>query len=136
MRIRPYEEKDRDCVKVVSVRTGGNPTAEKDKRALWCLFLDYYIEIEPDCCFVAADDDDNAVGFVIAASDHIEYEKIYREKYLAKLSRIKWHYGVYKRFELLLSRKFGKKYKAHLHIDINPEYQRAGLGHRLMNALI
>ncbi len=136
MQIRPYEAKDKNNVRIVGVNTGGHLTTERDKRALWYLFLDYYIEVEPDCCFVAADEEDNAVGFIIAAADYKQYEKAYRELYLSKLGKQKFLYGIYKNIELVLCRKFGRKYPAHLHIDINPEYQRLGLGHKLMDALI
>lgn len=136
MKIRPYEERDRDNLRSVSVITGGNPKKEKDKKAKWYMFLDYYIEKEPDCCFVAANDKDEAVGFAIASTNYEQYEKTYRALYLKKLTQQRLVYGLYKNFELILSRKLGKKYPAHLHIDINPEYQRMGLGHKLMDALI
>lgn len=136
MEIRQYEAKDRDNVRYVSLVTGGNPTKERDKKAKWLMFLDYYIEVEPECCFVAVNEQDEAIGFAIASANYEQYEKTYRKLYLKELYKQKFFYGIYQSLELMLSRKFGKKYPAHLHIDINPEYQRMGLGHKLMDALI
>ena len=41
-----------------------------------------------------------------------------------------------KGLELVFERKLARGMPAHLHIDILPEAQRQGIGHRLMNALM
>lgn len=136
MIIRPYQDKDRDDVRQVCVVTADNVETDKAKAILWTLFCDYYIEQEPDCCFVAADDNDVAKGYIIASSDYRQYEKTFRKVYIKRLRKVSFMGSIEKCVELLIGRKYAKHYPAHLHIDIDPSCQRMGLGHKLMNALV
>ena len=70
MRIRPYEEKDRENVRHVCIVTAGcADKSEDEKQFILTLYCDYYIEKEPDNCFVIADDEDNAVGYILCAEN-------------------------------------------------------------------
>lgn len=135
MSIRRYQATDRDDVRRVCVGTAGNVNTDKAKGILWNLFCDYYIDEEPDCCFVYADNDNVAQGYIIASADYKQYEETYRKSYLKNLRKLKFTDSIVKALDLWYCRRYARVYPAHLHIDIMPEYQRMGLGHKLMNAL-
>ena len=136
--IRSYQSKDAEHVHIVSMRTGPQAALETEGPAralLFAAYVDYYIEHEPHNCFVIADDEDKAVGYIFCAQDYRPYREIFLRDYAPRTKgfslpmRIECFGSVY------LPGFFYKKYPAHLHIDILPEYQRMGLGTQLMDAL-
>jgi len=136
--IRPYRPTDAECVYEVSLGTGSKQAREKAGPARTMQFtsyVDYYLEHEPQNCFVAADEDDNAVGFILAARDYLPYREIFLRGYAPRTKG----YSLPLRIECLgtvyMPQFFYKKYPAHLHIDILPAYQRMGFGTALMDAL-
>ena len=81
------------------------------------------------------DDSDKVVGYILCEPDYKRYNKIFRKidvpeiKKLDKASgRNAWLFPIPYTF-------FGRKYPAHLHIDILDEYQNQGFGAKLMDAL-
>ncbi len=135
MRIRPYAPRDRARLREICLATAPPRVYEDAKLREWILLMysDYYAECEPETCFVAVDDADTAVGYVISAPDWRQY----RRQFLPYLPRV-WRCSRKAAKNWLfhpVEGVFAKEYPAHLHIDILPEYQRLGLGHQLMDAL-
>jgi len=111
----------------------------------WCL---YYLWYEPENCFVAEDiEKRKVVGYIISTKDTIKQEKDFEEKIgpLVKkrmkevgvrtlISKIYAHFIIHRSLSRK-RRKMLENYPAHLHINILPEYQRQGIGHRLMGTL-
>lgn len=136
MIIRKYEEKDRKNVQKVCIETAPNCNTDAKKALTLALYCDYYLDFEGGDCFVCATEDGEAGGYIMCAPDYARYEKMFTEHYLNKLKKIKFGLKFYKKSELKAMRKFAADYPAHLHIDISAEYQRQGVGHMLMDALI
>ncbi len=136
MTIRPYQEKDKENVRFVCLNSDG--PCKSSKRGLnftLAVYCDYYIENEPQNCFVAVDENDKAIGYVISTENFDKFKEIYMSTYYPKIK--KWEY---RRRESALraiasQEKYKEDYPSHLHIDILPEYQHKGLGRKLMNAL-
>lgn len=134
--IRKYEEKDKENVQFVCLNSEGpeeTPDYETGQFIL-CTFCNYYIENEPQNCFVV-DDDGRAVGYIICAENYDKYKEIFDRDYLPLTEK----YGP-QRYQWALTssdpqRLFKDEYPAHLHIDILPEYHRMGLGGKLVDAL-
>jgi len=111
----------------------------------WCL---YYLWYESENCFVAEDTEKKKViGYIISTKDTIKQEKDFEEKIgpLIKkrmkevrvrslISKIYAYFIIHKSLSSK-RRKMLEKYPAHLHINILPEYQRQGIGHKLMGKL-
>lgn len=120
----------------ICFETSSGYDSEKGRIALFATYCDYYINEEPASCFVAVNEDDEAVGYIICAPDDKRYQRIFKEKYapvLKKASPVRYFFhAVNER----LCAKIKKTYPAHLHIDILSEYQRMGLGTMLMDTLI
>lgn len=138
MTIRPYKKQDFRFVQDICVATSAY--AEQDNavnRALLCsLYCDYYLDNEPEFCYVAATEDDVPVGYVLCAANLDEYHDQMENSYLP-LTR-KLDSGMY--YEAMAQQKIESRYTklgytAHIHIDILPEYQRQGVGTELIAAL-
>ncbi len=137
MTIRPYEQKDKKDVEFVCLNSEG--PCKSSARGInfgLAVYCDYYLEQEPENCFVAADENDRAIGYVISAEDFDSFKKIFVEKYYTRIA--KWEFR--RRRSALRSiiphEKYKEEYPAHLHIDVLPEYQRGGLGHKMTDALL
>ncbi len=134
MVIRRYEEKDKEQVIYICL----NDMFGKYEHSLidyveW-MFCRYYIEVEPQNCFVAVDENDKPVGYCYGVADYDEYQNNF-EPYIRKVESLKdraylkdaltemYDHAIYKR-----------DYPAHLHIDILPDYQSKGIGSKLIEA--
>lgn len=131
--IRPYQSRDREAVRRVCLAT--SDYGPKNTEVLYTLYCDYYIEQEPENVFVA-DADGEAAGYVLCAEDEKKYLQNYKKHYFKRLKKASKLMFLSKLLENAYNRRFAKAYPAHLHIDIEPPYQRQGVGHRLMDALI
>ncbi len=134
--IRPYQEKDKERVRQICLKNADCQYAPDDtKKYILLMYCDYYIEQEPDNCFVAVDANDNAVGYIICAENYEKYAKTFRELYLPQADRISLKRFVDARLDLLSHSMFKNAYPAHFHIDIDEAYQRRGIGSLLVTAL-
>ena len=77
--IRKYEEKDRENLLRICIETSSLPTeTNEDLDFLNLMFNDYYAIVEPGNCFVAADDNDEAVGYILCAENFDRYYKTFK----------------------------------------------------------
>lgn len=135
-KIREYMDKDRDSVERIcagpsSGGFGDNPLV---KEALLTVFSHYYIEKEPDNCFIVADSEDNAAGYVLCAEDFRRWETVFVRDYIESSDNPVTKMMGAGTIEDL--RKYADEYPAHLHIDLDESCQRKGLGTQLMDRLI
>ena len=105
------------------------------RKFLTLMFNDYYTEVEPENCFVAVDDNDKPIGYIYGVKDYDFYQENFSEyinavaeienrRFLAEALTEMYDHAIYK-----------KDSPAHLHIDILPEYQRMGMGGKLIKTL-
>ena len=132
--IRKYEAKDYEGVCYACLHSEDDSMSEELCEFVLHTFCEYYIEQEPENCFVL-DDDGKAVGYVICAQDYDSFKKTFDEEYFPRVvhlgeSRISWAKEAY-----ILHDRFKSEYPAHLHIDILPAYQRLGYGGKLISVL-
>ena len=134
--IRKYEEKDRDNLFKICVATSGLPTeTQKDLDFLNLLYNDYYAVVEPQNCFVAVNEDDEAVGYILCAENFDRYYKTFKGLYMPQIKKLGFNFFTMAMGEISVHRLFKKKYPAHLHIDILPVCQGQGTGTQLVDAL-
>ena len=137
MTIRPYENKDKENVRFVHLNSEG--PCKSSKRGInfsLAVYCDYYIEKEPENCFVAVDENDRAIGYIICAQDFDSFYPVFLSEYRTKIK--KWEFKRRKSAlrSVIPHEKYKEEYPAHLHIDVLPEYQRMGLGHKMTDALL
>ena len=131
--IRQYSEKDYDRVREICTATAP-PVLQKKRDLLLALYCDYYIEQEPDNCFMLADENDCVVGYVLIAENEQKYRQIYTAEYLPKVKKYSPLLWLVKKGALKKEDPKFLPFPAHLHIDILPEYQDKGLGAKLLDA--
>ena len=135
--VRKYQEKDKERLRYICRETAGDDF-KKNKNTLNAvpvIYSDYFTEIEPENIFVAADADDNAVGYILCSTDREKFRRIMMKKYMKKAVSV--GRGILPccigySMAWLMS---GKEQSCHLHIDILPEYQHGGLGSKLIDTL-
>jgi len=152
--IRNYQARDRKGVINVCWHTGymGESAAGRfdDSYLFGLLFCLYYIDYEPENCFIAIDEKTGQViGYILSSIDSKKQEKQFRKKMIPKIAlraflytlwrhprsfRVLWHFKKIwgnepkiPNIETLLA-----PYPAHIHIDILPEYHRQGIGTQLL----
>ncbi len=136
MTIRPYEAKDKEDIRFICLESAGKTNAsEFERNFLLNTYCDYYIENEPQNCFVAADENDKAVGYILCTEDFDAFSKIFLTKYTENYIKFKGIFRLALKTSIIEQRKYKADYPAHLHIDLLPEYQQKGLGRQLINTL-
>ncbi len=155
--IRSYEPQDRNAVINVCWCTGymGESAAGHfdDSYLFGLLFCVYYIDYEPENCFIAEDEKTGQViGYILSSLDSKKQEEQFRKFMIRRIAlrafiytiwrhprtfRVFWHFKKnwekepkIHNDEILLA-----PYPAHLHIDIVPDYHRQGIGTQLMETL-
>lgn len=132
--IRKYEETDFDNAEYVCLHCDDEEDDAETQEFVLHFFCDYYLEQEPQNCFVV-DDGGRAVGYVICAADFDAFKPVFFERYLPLVDglgekRLEWAMG-----SIALYEEFKSEYPAHLHVDLLPPYHRQGWGSRLLGTL-
>lgn len=134
--IRKYEEKDKENMRKVCLETSSFDTSDsKMCRFLTLMYNDYYTEAEPDSCFVAANENDEVIGYLICGKDFGRYYKAFMGLYMPDIRKLGLKYVIMAKNEIALHKIFSKKYPAHLHIDLSDACRHQGVGSRLMPEL-
>lgn len=131
--IRPYQEADYTQVQNICIATAFDPLFQQQEmqELLLTAFCDYYIEKEPQNCFVASGIEKIA-GYILCTENSKRWAELFRKEYIPENSPAKAFYEGLTGTPL----RYADEYPAHLHIDILPEYQRQGIGFRLIDALL
>lgn len=133
--VRPCRSDDLDAMREICIETSSLPMKnEKDVRFLLLMYCDPYVEYTDDC-FVAVDEDDRPVGYVLCAADTREYLRQFRKNVLPEISKLGFIYAIKARFETAGQAMFRAFAPAHLHIDLTASARRKGIGTALIKTL-
>lgn len=136
MEIKRYEEKYKEDVRFVCCNSEGPCTwSDRKKHLLLTTYCDYFIEKEGNNCFIAVDENDRAIGYILCAENYDNFKKVFRKEYLVRFKKYEIDCRLVAILSTFIQARLKKEYPAHMHIDILPEYQRMGLGHKLVDAL-
>lgn len=134
--IRKYKPGDREALRDICHKTATAPEYVASKDLVAALFCEYYTDYEPDNIFVIArQGDDEAVGYILCAENYKNYIRTFRQKQLPKVAAIDEKAARMHKIGFIMDRLNGRKYPAHMHIDILPEAQRMGFGTKLVDTL-
>lgn len=134
--VRPYQDKDKENVQKICLEfcDSQDPTTDENKYIL-TMYCNYYIEQESENCFVAVNDQDEAVGYILCAENYDKYASVFSELYLPQTAGIGLKKYIDAKMDMLSHSMYKIAYPAHIHIDIDKEYQRIGLGSLLISTL-
>lgn len=132
MEARDIPAAEQICLATADARLRKDETARENTLLL---YNRYYTRACLDDCFVAVNDADEAVGYILCAPNYQAYCNGFRKNECKEIRKLGVLRGVRARFEPRLQKKYAKKYPAHLHIDLLPEAQGQGMGTALMDAL-
>jgi ribosomal protein S18 acetylase RimI-like enzyme len=155
--VRPYQARDRPAIREICRKTASeqpNPLFHEDAELAPMLYNDYYLEHEPESCFVGVVDN-HVVGYIVGCKNAKNYEKVLRTRIMPRmllritLSVLGLRYrrmATYRTlwwnlFSLLLPGRFSKlppppdQYPAHSHFNVESCYRGQGMGHALSIAL-
>lgn len=136
-RVRKYIPSDKERLRFICKETTWDANKKKENKleSIPMIFNDYFTEYEHENIFVAVNDENIPVGYVICSSN----SELFREKMKNDIRHrvrktyapsLLMFYATY--FAVLLTKK---EYRTHLHIDLLPEAQRQGLGTKLIDSL-
>lgn len=136
--IRPYQKKDFRYVQDICVATSGFASDDTPaNRVLLCaMYCDYYLDNQSSHCFVAVDENDIPVGYILCAVDTDDYQEKMAENYLPLVRKLSSKQYFEYNAQLKIAERYVRSgYTAHLHVDILSDYHRQGIGTQLVNAL-
>ena len=138
--VRPYTEADRDAVHLICMATAEHRVRSESRR----LFLlrttcDYYLDNEPENCFVAEKTlDDGArrvVGYILCAAECEAYARRFRDRILPKIAEYSKLNARIARADILMYGRFAMFFPAHLRLAVLPDDRGKGVGTALVEAL-
>ncbi len=136
MPIRPYKETDRDAVRYICLNSDGPCDAdEKGQHFLLTTYCDYYIEREGHNCFVFADENDHAVGYILCAESFPAFREAFYSDFKPRIDPTRTSEHKWAEDSIVPHAQYAEQFPAHLHIDLLPEYQGKGIGTQLMHTL-
>ncbi len=134
MSIRKYEERDKEKVRGICLTNAHvSPADKKTAEFILLMFCDYYIEQEPENCFVAVDEDDEPVGYIYGAFDYDRYHETFMTQYYPRLKAVSLRRAVEAKIEMRDHAVYKEDYPAHFHIDVLSAHQSGGVGSMLLS---
>lgn len=151
--IRKLNPRDKEDIIDICYKTGylGEDLTGKDlfndKILFGYLFCTYYIEYEPEHCFVAVDKN-KVIGYIIGSDNSIKQENMFKKKMLWRIAKRLMGYSLWvypESFNSVIHFVFKVnmkpepqnlfyEYTAHLHINILDDYQHMGIGSELIDS--
>lgn len=138
--VRPYTQADRDAVHLICVATAERRVRSESRRLyLLRTACDYYLDNEPENCFVAEKTLDNGesrvVGYILCAADCETYARRFRDRILPKIQEYSKLDARVARADILMYGRFAMFFPAHLRLAVLPDDRGKGVGTALVEAL-
>ena len=138
--IRPYRETDKYNVQRICLQTADDDIEFEgldrfNADFLLNVYCNYYLEKEPQNCFVTVNENDEAVGYIICAENVKSWRKAFMKEYFPRLKHCKLKNRLTPFGEVIVYTAFSSRYPAHMHIDILKEYRGGGTGTKMLEIL-
>lgn len=138
--VRPYLENDLDAVHNICMATAVHRVRNESGRLfLFKTSCDYYLDCEPENCFVAVrreeDGTEKVIGYALCAADCERYARRFVDKYIPKIkeySKLNAHVA---KTDVLIYGQFAGFFPSHMRLAVLPEMRRQGAGTLLVQAV-
>lgn len=137
MKIRPYVPGDRERLREICKETAFSEYRQDPQKleSVPIMFNDYFTEHEPEHIFVVADEQDEAVGYIICAAKDAQFVEVCRAELTRRLLETAPGEVVYFRQFLADLEKIRDR-PVHMHLDLLEQCRRLGYGTRLIRMLM
>lgn len=110
MHIRTLQEKDIAATEEICLKTAPASAVKSEKDKLYTLYMynRYYTRAQKDACFVAADDKDRAVGYILCAPDYQNYLADFKAHELLDIRKLGFWYFLRASAEMRVQSRFQK----------------------------
>lgn len=135
-RIRRYSLRDKDSIRKIcldNAKTEG--LEENDLSNLLLMYCDYYIENEQETCFVAVDEKDEVIGYLLCAPDYEKFSRIYAEEYVPKAVGYGIKNYVDAKMYPMSFAMYKTMYPTHFQMAVAEEYRQQGIGTKLLDVM-
>ena len=133
--IRQYSDVDNKAVRYVCHASSTNPTHKASLRLVCSLFCDYYLAQDKSHAFVATDEFDKPVGYVLCDTDFKKYSLLY-PSYIADVKNESRKDFLNMKQNIKACETIAEAYPAHLQINVLPAFQNRGIGRSLVETEI
>lgn len=130
--IRKYQKIDIMEVRQICMETAKKKY--KGKEVVCWMFLDYFLESEPEHIFVLVDQG-KVVGYIVVSIDSELYTKQMKEKWIPKIRNYSFLLGFFSWICLKVSKPLNQKYGGGFHMNITSQYQHQGYGKKLLDVM-
>lgn len=135
-RIRRYSLRDKESIRNLCMANCDiKDKTEDNLSAVLLMYCNYYLDREQNYCFVAVDEKDEVVGYILCAPDFDKYQEAFNKDYRPNAILFGIENYVAAGMNMIPYSMFKDKCPAHFHIDISSDYQRQGIGTKLLNVL-
>lgn len=133
IRIVDFEDKYLKDIEDINVSVSRHPDKPlEEKKLCRFVYIDYYAFNSKENCFVALDDNDEVVGYVVGESDLYRYKDIMLNKYMDEAKALRPDFEQYLYNEVSFYERWNNEYDAHMHMDVKPCHQHQGIGTMLI----
>lgn len=136
--IRPMRTEDIQNVEYVCRMTAGELSIKDETvgNIMAKMFSTYYVRDCCESCLVLADENDRVVGYILCETDYKRFRENFRKTDVPQIYKLDRISGIKSWFFPVPYSLLGRKYPAHLHIDLLPEYQNGGYGSKMIQMLL
>jgi len=135
-RIRKYSLRDKDSIRKICLDNANLP--ERDNNTLSAtllMYCDCYLENESGTCFVAVDEKDEVIGYLLCAPDYERFSEVYNRDYLPKAFEYGTKAYVDAKMNMMSYAMYKTMYPAHFLLNVEKAYQRQGIGTKLVEMM-
>lgn len=135
--IRQFVETDRDYIRKICMDTAnkGYNTNPRKRECIANMFIDYYLDFEPQNCFVAVDEG-IPCGYIVCSANPELFQQKFKEVYIPKVFKKSFLIGLFSKITAGTSKKLDNLLGGGgFHINIDDKHQGLKLGPKLLTAL-
>jgi ribosomal protein S18 acetylase RimI-like enzyme len=132
--IRNYKSNDKKYLRKICEYTA-TPTNHKNLASVSIMYNDYYTENEPNNILVLCNEKSIPVGYILCSTNYNKWLNAMNGKYKEKLAKVDPNEIFTLENVIIKNHESIKEKSNHFHIDILPDYQRKGYGHKLIEEL-
>lgn len=127
MTIRPYQKKDFRYVQDICVAYCQEDDTPINRVKLSAMYCDYYLDNQADYCYVAVDDNDVPVGYILCSVDRDNYEEMMTDMYLPLLRKVSSGDYFHLNAQVKVTSRYVRQgYLAHFYLSCDDNNQEMG----------